>query len=149
MREALALAGEAAALARVPVGAVAVKDGEVVGRGHNRREIDRDPFAHAELLAHARGGQGAGGVAADRSDGVRDARAVRDVRRGDGAGASRAAGVRRGGSQGGGGWARSTISGRAEAQPPRARSPRECWRRSAAQLLKDFFQSLRSRRKDK
>ena len=51
MQEALALAVEAAGLGEVPVGAVAVKDGVVVGRGHNRREIDRDPFAHAELLA--------------------------------------------------------------------------------------------------
>ncbi len=51
MREALALAAEAAALGEVPVGAVAVKDGVVVGRGLNRREVDRDPFAHAELTA--------------------------------------------------------------------------------------------------
>ncbi|MEW6433906.1 MAG: tRNA adenosine(34) deaminase TadA [Myxococcota bacterium] len=51
MRAALALADEAAALGEVPVGAVAVVDGQVVGRGSNRREIDRDPFSHAELLA--------------------------------------------------------------------------------------------------
>ncbi|MEM8994181.1 MAG: tRNA adenosine(34) deaminase TadA [Acidobacteriota bacterium] len=37
----------------VPVGAVVVKDGEVVGRGHNRREVDGDPLAHAEILALA------------------------------------------------------------------------------------------------
>ncbi len=35
----------------VPVGAVAVLDGVIIGRGHNRREIDRDPSAHAELIA--------------------------------------------------------------------------------------------------
>jgi tRNA(adenine34) deaminase len=35
----------------VPVGAVCVLDGQVVGFGHNRREIDRDPTAHAEILA--------------------------------------------------------------------------------------------------
>ena len=35
----------------VPVGAVVVRDGEEVARGHNRREVDRDPTAHAELLA--------------------------------------------------------------------------------------------------
>jgi tRNA(adenine34) deaminase len=51
MRQALALADEAAALGEVPVGAVAVVDGQVVGRGYNRREIDRDPFSHAELIA--------------------------------------------------------------------------------------------------
>ena len=51
MREALALAAEAALAGEVPVGAVAVLDGQVVGRGRNRREEDRDPCAHAELLA--------------------------------------------------------------------------------------------------
>ncbi len=35
----------------VPVGAVVVRDGTVVGRGHNRREVDQDPTAHAEVLA--------------------------------------------------------------------------------------------------
>jgi len=51
MQQALALAQEAAALGEVPVGAVAVHDGKVVGTGFNRREIDRDPLAHAEVLA--------------------------------------------------------------------------------------------------
>ncbi len=35
----------------VPVGAVAVLNGQIIGRGHNRREIDRDPTAHAEMIA--------------------------------------------------------------------------------------------------
>lgn len=35
----------------VPVGAVVVRDGEVLAAGHNRREADQDPTAHAELLA--------------------------------------------------------------------------------------------------
>ncbi|MFH1807127.1 MAG: tRNA adenosine(34) deaminase TadA [Pseudomonadota bacterium] len=35
----------------VPVGAVVVLDGQVVATGHNRREVDRDPLAHAEILA--------------------------------------------------------------------------------------------------
>ncbi len=35
----------------VPVGAVVVCDGGIVGRGHNRREVDADPTAHAEILA--------------------------------------------------------------------------------------------------
>ena len=51
MREALELADQAAALGEVPVGAVAVFEGFVVGRGSNRRETDRDPFAHAEMRA--------------------------------------------------------------------------------------------------
>jgi len=51
MREALTEALLAETHADVPVGAVAVLDGEIIGRGHNRREIDRDPTAHAELIA--------------------------------------------------------------------------------------------------
>ena len=51
MQEALALAAEAARAGEVPVGAVAVHEGRVVGRGRNRREEDRDPCAHAEMLA--------------------------------------------------------------------------------------------------
>ncbi|MFL5345653.1 MAG: tRNA adenosine(34) deaminase TadA [Hyalangium sp.] len=51
MQQALALAREAAALGEVPVGAVAVHAGKVVGTGFNRREVDKNPLAHAELLA--------------------------------------------------------------------------------------------------
>ncbi len=51
MREALALAEQAAALGEVPVGAVIVKDGKVIARGYNRRELDHRATAHAELLA--------------------------------------------------------------------------------------------------
>jgi tRNA(adenine34) deaminase len=35
----------------VPIGAVVVRDGDVIGQGHNRREVDQDPTAHAEMLA--------------------------------------------------------------------------------------------------
>ena len=51
MREALSLAREAAAAGEVPVGAIVVKDGAVVGRGHNRPIASRDPTAHAEVMA--------------------------------------------------------------------------------------------------
>jgi len=51
MTEALALADAAAAMGEVPVGAVVVHDGEVIGRGHNTREVDQDPTAHAEIIA--------------------------------------------------------------------------------------------------
>lgn len=43
----------AAAAGEVPVGAVVVRGGEVVGRGHNRRESWGDPMAHAEMIALA------------------------------------------------------------------------------------------------
>lgn len=51
MREALLLAGKAAAAGEVPVGAVVVKDGAVVGRGHNQPVASHDPTAHAEVIA--------------------------------------------------------------------------------------------------
>lgn len=51
MREALAEARTAAAVGEVPIGAVVVRAGEIVARAHNRRELDRDPSAHAEFAA--------------------------------------------------------------------------------------------------
>ncbi len=51
MDEALAEARAALSHGDIPVGAVVVHEGAVVGRGHNRREVDRDPTAHAEILA--------------------------------------------------------------------------------------------------
>jgi tRNA(adenine34) deaminase len=51
MREALALAREAADAGEVPVGAVVVRGGEVVGRGWNRPIGASDPTAHAEIVA--------------------------------------------------------------------------------------------------
>jgi len=51
MREALALAREAAAAGEVPVGCVIELDGEVVARGTNRTLRDADPTAHAEMVA--------------------------------------------------------------------------------------------------
>ena len=51
MREALKLAKKAAVLGEVPVGAVIVHDGKIIARGYNRREIDQDGLAHAELIA--------------------------------------------------------------------------------------------------
>ncbi len=51
MREALMLAREAFDLGEVPVGAVVVKDGAIIGRGKNARESTGDATAHAEVLA--------------------------------------------------------------------------------------------------
>ena len=51
MREALNEARRAAAEDEVPVGAVVVKDGRLLGRAHNQREMLRDPTAHAEMVA--------------------------------------------------------------------------------------------------
>ncbi len=51
MTSALDEARAAAAVGDVPVGCVIVVDGAIVGRGRNRRELDRDPTAHAEVVA--------------------------------------------------------------------------------------------------
>ncbi len=51
MREALGLAAQAAQAGEVPVGAVVVKDGQIVGRGSNAPISRHDPSAHAEIMA--------------------------------------------------------------------------------------------------
>ena len=51
MDEALKLAREAFACGEVPVGCVIVKDGQIVGRGRNRRETNKSALAHAEIEA--------------------------------------------------------------------------------------------------
>lgn len=48
---ALELAAQAGERLEVPVGAVAVKDGQVIGRGYNLKESAQDPTAHAEMIA--------------------------------------------------------------------------------------------------
>ena len=53
MREALSLAREAAQEGEVPVGCVIVKDGEIIGRGRNRREELQRTSSHAEMDAIA------------------------------------------------------------------------------------------------
>jgi tRNA(adenine34) deaminase len=51
MERALEQAQLAAAAGEVPVGALVVKDGEVISQGHNRNLLDNDPTAHAEIVA--------------------------------------------------------------------------------------------------
>lgn len=51
MLEALAEAAKARDLGEIPIGAVIEKDGVIVGRGHNLTESEKDPTAHAEMLA--------------------------------------------------------------------------------------------------
>ena len=61
MRAAIAEAQAAAALGEVPVGAVIVVDGTIIGRGGNRRESAGDPTAHAEILAIRESSRAVGG----------------------------------------------------------------------------------------
>ena len=57
----------AASLGEVPVGAVLVRHGEVIAAGYNRREIDKDPLAHAELLCIKQASLALGGWRIPRS----------------------------------------------------------------------------------
>ena len=62
MRAALLEARAAAEIGEVPIGCVVVHEptGRVIGRAGNRREVDRDPTAHAEILALRQAGLGVG-----------------------------------------------------------------------------------------
>jgi len=60
MGEALRQAARAAQAGEVPVGAVVVCDGQIVGRGWNRNLADHDPSAHAEILALREAGRNLG-----------------------------------------------------------------------------------------
>ena len=60
MRLALALAREAGEAGEVPVGCVIVRDGQVVGRGRNRREEKRSTASHAEMEAIAQANEALG-----------------------------------------------------------------------------------------
>ena len=51
MKQAIKQAKKAYAIGEVPIGCVIVHDGKVIGRGYNRRTIDRNTLAHAELMA--------------------------------------------------------------------------------------------------
>ncbi len=61
MAHALELGRGAMAHGDVPIGAVVVRDGALIGSGANRREVDGDPLAHAELLAIASAAEVVGG----------------------------------------------------------------------------------------
>lgn len=61
MKEALEEAGKALLLKEVPVGAVVVYNGEIIGRGHNRTETAKDPTVHAEIIAIRQAAETLGG----------------------------------------------------------------------------------------
>lgn len=67
MELALELADEAARRGEVPVGAIVVASGQIIGRGHNRRESDHDPLGHAEMVAIAQASQALGSWRIPRS----------------------------------------------------------------------------------
>jgi len=61
MQEALEEARKAAAMGEIPIGAVIIKDGRIIGRGHNQTETRKDPTAHAEILAIRQAAETLGG----------------------------------------------------------------------------------------
>ena len=61
MEQALTLARQAAEAGEVPVGAVVVKDGKIVGKGRNTREQQKNPLGHAEISALSQAAENLGG----------------------------------------------------------------------------------------
>jgi len=61
MSEALREAEKAGALGEIPIGAVVVRDGAIIGRGHNLTETAKDPTAHAEIIAIREAAKALGG----------------------------------------------------------------------------------------
>lgn len=61
MKEALKEAEIAGSLGEVPIGAVIVRDGEIIARGHNLTETTHDPTAHAEMIAIRQAAEKLGG----------------------------------------------------------------------------------------
>ena len=62
MEEALKEAHKAYDLGEVPIGCVIVKEGRIIGRGHNLTETKKDPTAHAEILAIRQAAKHVGGL---------------------------------------------------------------------------------------
>lgn len=62
MLEALKEAEKAREKGEIPIGAVIVKDGEIIGRGHNLTETEKDPTAHAEIVAIRQAGRKLGEI---------------------------------------------------------------------------------------
>lgn len=82
MQFALKEAQKAAEEGEIPIGAVLVYRDMVIAAGHNRKETDRDPTAHAEVLVLREGGPHSGQMAFDGGLSLCYHRAVSDVRRG-------------------------------------------------------------------
>jgi len=68
MRKAIDLARKAEELGEVPIGAVIVKNDQIIGTGYNRREIDCNPLAHAEVMAIQQASQALGGWRLEECD---------------------------------------------------------------------------------
>lgn len=61
MKEAIKEAKKAEEIGEVPIGAIIVKGNDIISRGHNRRELERNPLAHAEIIAIQEASRNLGG----------------------------------------------------------------------------------------
>ena len=125
-----------------PIGAVVVRDGEVLAAAGNERELRADPTAHAEILALRAAAAAARRVADSGLDALRDAGALRDVRRRDRPRPGSAGRLRRRRPEGGRGGERARRARRAAAQPPPEVEAGLLAAESAA-LLRDVLRSRR------
>lgn len=81
MKEAIRQAKKAAALKEVPIGCVIVYDGRIIARGYNRRTVDKNVLAHAEIIAMPEGLPNSRRLEIRGLYDVRDLGAMSDVRR--------------------------------------------------------------------
>lgn len=81
MKEAIRQAKKAAALKEVPIGCVIVYDGRIIARGYNRRTVDKNVLAHAEIIAMPEGLPHSRRLEIRGLYDVRDLGAMSDVRR--------------------------------------------------------------------
>ena len=81
MKEAIRQAKKARALEEVPIGCVIVCNGQIIARGYNRRNTDKNTLSHAELNAIKKGKQKIRRLETGRLHDVCNLRALPDVRR--------------------------------------------------------------------
>ena len=140
---ALKTAENAGKSGEVPIGCVIVRNYEVIATAGNRTLTDRDPTAHAEILAIRQAAEADRHRAAGRLRPLCHAGAVHDVRRRDLVGADPAAVLRRGRSQGRRGGFRRAVLCLSRPAITRRKSIRRSARREAATLLREFFKARR------
>lgn len=80
MKEAIRQAKKAYALDETPIGCVIVHEGKIIGRGYNRRNMDKSPLAHAEIAAIRKASKKLGDWQAGRRHVICDVGAMSDVR---------------------------------------------------------------------
>lgn len=146
MNEALRLAAEAAAAGEVPVGAVITCDGEIVGRGRNRREERKNALCHGELEAISDACTPSRGLAAPPLHAVRYAGAVSHVRRRGGQREDQKIVYGAPDEKGGGLGSLVDLGGLPHCHHPETEREEGPFAAGSAALVREFFSRLRSKR---